>query len=153
RVMGGARASSAIAELVEQGIAEVAPAHLRVQRARVVRLASSYETAAAWHEAAQQQLEGLSLHQGQSLRKQLAVMGLLLSTLPRPSSVQAPRSAKPRDWTLTEIRKTTKATEATLAALERLGLIRVEDAEIRRDPLAHRQVAQSAPFALTLAQG
>jgi primosomal protein N' (replication factor Y) len=148
KAVGGARASTAIAELVEQGLAELAPAHLRTQRARVVRLAVSYEEAARWHETAQQQLEQLSLHQAPGLRKQLAVMGLLLATSPRTASAQA----QSRHWTLTEVRKTTRATAATLAALQRLGLIQVEEAEIRHDPVARRKAAHSAPLELTSAQ-
>jgi primosomal protein N' (replication factor Y) len=147
KAMGGARASTAIAELLEQGLAEVAPAHLRIQRARVVRLAVAYEEAARWHETTQQQLEQLTLHQAQSLRKQLAVMGLLLATSPRIASAQAPRH-----WTLTEVRKTTKATDATLAALQRQGLIQIEDAEVRHDPLANRRVTRRESFDLTTAQ-
>ncbi len=148
KMMGGARASTAIAELVEQGLAELAPAHLRTQRARVVRLAVSYEEAANWHATAQSQLEQLSLHQAQSLRKQLAVMGLLLSTTPRSSSAQT----QPRHWTLTEVRKTTKATDATLAALQRLGLVQVEEAEVSQNPLERRKIARSEPLELTSPQ-
>jgi primosomal protein N' (replication factor Y) len=148
KALGSARASTAIAELVEQGLAEVAPAHLRTRRARVVRLAVSYEEAARWHETTQQQLEQLTLHQAQSLRKQLNVMGLLLATSPRTTSAQA----QPRHWTLTEVRKTTRATDTTLNALQRLGLIQIEEAEVRADPLAHRKVARSASLALTTAQ-
>lgn len=148
KALGSARASTAIAELVEQGLAEVAPAHLRIQRARVVRLAVAYEEAARWYETAQQQLEQLSLHQAQSLRKQLAVMGLLLATSPRAPAAHE----QPRHWTLTEVRKTTKATDATLNALQRLGLIEIEEAEVRHDPLANRKVARSAPWQPTAAQ-
>jgi primosomal protein N' (replication factor Y) len=50
------------------------------------------------------------------------------------------------------VRKTTKATSATLEALQALGLIEMGEAEVQHDPLARRQVAQSAPFALTAAQ-
>jgi primosomal protein N' (replication factor Y) len=145
-MLGGARAGTAIAELLEQGFIELIPAHLRTQR--VVRLAVPYEQVAQWREETQQQLDTLSPKRALSVRKQLAVIGLLLATSPRVSSPDTPA----RHWTLTEVRKATKATPSIFDALQRLGLIVIEDATIARNPLEDRPATPSAPLPLTSAQ-
>ena len=83
QAMGEARAGAAIAELVETGMAELVPVHLRAQKARVVRLTVVAEEAVRWREETQQQLDSLPPSKAVSMRKQLAVIGLLLATSPR----------------------------------------------------------------------
>jgi primosomal protein N' (replication factor Y) len=146
RALGGARAGTAIAELLERGVVDLVPAHLRTQR--VVRLAASHDQATQWSEEAQQKIETLSERPALSLRKQLAVIRLLLATSPR-----APvGGANQKHWTLTEVRKATKATPATFDALQCLGLIAIEDALAQHDPLEGRPAAPSAPLPLVPAQ-
>jgi primosomal protein N' (replication factor Y) len=147
-MLGAARAGTAIAELLEQRLVDLVPAHLRTQRTRIVRLATSYDQAAQWREEAQQQLDTLSPQRALSLRKQLAVIGLLLATSPRTPAT----GAAAKHWTLTEVRKATKATQATFDALQRLGLLVVEDAEVARNPVEERPATPSAPLPLTPAQ-
>ena len=146
QVLGGARAGTAIAELLERGMLDLIPAHLRTQR--VVRLAAPYDQAAQWSEEAQQKIETLSERQALSLRKQLAVIRLLLATSPRAPT----EGASQKHWTLTEVRKATKATPATFDALQRLGLIAIEDALAQHDPLEGRPATPSAPLPLVPAQ-
>lgn len=148
RALGGARAGTAIAELLGAGVAELVPAHLRTQRVRVVRLAAPYHEAVRWREETQRHLERLSPRQAQSVRRQLAVMRLLLAT----SSKTPASGVEAKHWTLTEVRKATKATPATFDALQRLGLIAIEDAEVQRDPVAWQSAAPSAQLPLTPAQ-
>ena len=148
QTMGDARAGVAIAELVESGMAELVPAHLRTQKARVVRLTVASEEAVRWREEAQQQLESLSPRQAQSVGRQLAVISLLLATSPKAAAA----GAQAKHWTLTEVRKATKATPPVFEALERLGMIAIEDAEVQRAPVAGSPVTASAALALTSAQ-
>jgi primosomal protein N' (replication factor Y) len=147
-MLGAARAGTAIAELLEHRVVDLVPAHLRTQRARVVRLAAPYDEAARWREETQQQLDTLSPQRALSVRKQLAVIGLLLAT-----SARTPTPGVPvKHWTVTEVRKATKATQPTFEALQRLGLLAIEDAEVSRNPLEERPATPSAPLRLTLAQ-
>ncbi|HLW01228.1 MAG TPA: primosomal protein N' [Ktedonobacterales bacterium] len=147
-MLGAARAGTAIAELLQHQVVDLVPAHLRTQRARVVRLATSYDEAARWREETQQQLDTLSAAKVLSVRKQLAVISLLLATSPRTPTPGAPA----KHWTLTEVRKATKATPPTFDALQRLGLLAIEDAEVARNPLEERPAASSAPLRMTPAQ-
>ncbi len=147
-MLGAARAGTAIAELLEHRLVDLVPAHLRIQRARVARLAVSYDEALRWREETQQQLDTLSPQKALSVRKQLAVIDLLLATSPRTPTPGVPA----RHWTLTEVRKATKATPVTFEALQRLGLLEIEDTEVARDPLEERPAAPSAPLPLTPAQ-
>jgi primosomal protein N' (replication factor Y) len=147
-MLGAARAGTAIAELLEHRVVDLVPAHLRTQRARVARLAAAPDQAARWLEETQHQLDTLSPQRALSVRKQVAVIGLLLATSPH-----APVSgALAKHWTLTEVRKATKATPATFEALQRLGLLAIEDAEVARNPLEERPATPSAPLRLTSAQ-
>ncbi|HEY7349690.1 MAG TPA: primosomal protein N' [Ktedonobacterales bacterium] len=148
QMLGTARAGTAIAELLEHRLVDLVPAHLRTQRARIVRLAASYDEAARWCEETRRQLDTLSPQRALSVRKQLAVIGLLLATSSRTPATGAPA----KHWTLTEVRKVTKATQATFDALQRLGLLAIEDAEVARNPLEDRPAAPSAPLPLTAAQ-
>ncbi len=148
QALGGARAGAAIAELVEAGVAELVPVHLRAQQARVVRLAVSSEDAIRWREETQRQLETLSARQAQSVGRQLAVISLLLATSPRATA----SGGEKKHWTLTEVRKATKATGPTFEALQRLGLIIVEDADVQREPVAGSAGIASAALPLTPAQ-
>ncbi|HEX6777394.1 MAG TPA: DEAD/DEAH box helicase, partial [Ktedonobacterales bacterium] len=148
QAMGEARAGAAIAELVEAGMAELVPAHLRAQKARVVRLTVAAEEAVRWREETQQQLESLSPRQVLSVGRQLAVISLLLATSPKAAA----GSAQAKHWTLTEVRKATKATPPVFEALERLGMIAIEDAEVQRAPVAASPVTASAALPLTSAQ-
>jgi primosomal protein N' (replication factor Y) len=147
QTMGEARAGAAIAELVEAGMAELVPAHLRAQKARVVRLTVPSEEAVRWREETQQQLESLSPRQAQSVGRQVAVISLLLATSPKAAA-----GAAAKHWTLTEVRKATKATPPVFEALERLGMIAIEDAEVQRAPVAASPVTASAALPLTSAQ-
>jgi primosomal protein N' (replication factor Y) len=147
-MLGAGRAGTAIAELLEHRVVDLVPAHLRTQRARVVRLATSYDEAARWREETQQQLDTLSPQKAVSVRKQLAVISLLLATSPKTPAAGTPA----KHWTLTEVRKATKATQVTLDALEHLGLLAIEDEEVARNPVESRPVIPSAPLALTNAQ-
>src|SRR5579859_231271 len=62
-MLGSARAGTAIAELLEHRLVDLVPAHLRTQKARVVRLATSYEAATHWREETLQKLDSLSERQ------------------------------------------------------------------------------------------
>ena len=146
QALGRARAGTAIVQLLERGIVELVPAHLRTQR--IVRLATSYDQAAQWGEEAQEKIEQLPERQTLSVRKQLAVIRLLLATSPRTPN----GAASQKHWTLTEVRKATKATPVTLDTLQRLGLIAIEDALAQHDPLEGRPATPSAPLPLTPAQ-
>ncbi len=147
-MLGAARAGTAIAELLQHQVVDLVPAHLRIQRARVARLAVSYDEAARWREETQQQLETLSPQKALSVRKQLAVISLLLATSSRTPAPGTPA----KHWTLTEVRKATKATPPTFEALQRLGLLAIEDAEVARNPLEERPAAPGAPLRMTQAQ-
>ncbi|HEU5369898.1 MAG TPA: hypothetical protein VFU69_15605, partial [Ktedonobacterales bacterium] len=72
-MLGAARAGTAIAELLEHRVVDLVPAHLRTQRARVARLATSPDQAARWLEETRQQLDMLSPQRALSVRKQVAV--------------------------------------------------------------------------------
>lgn len=169
-VLGTSRARKAIRELRDAGQiaarAELPEGFLAARRERVVRMAGSVERIAAWRAKAREALDALA-HAGQErnprrpptrgarstrephaerLLRQLAVVDVL----ERP--VQTTPFGLPEAWRLEELRRLTRATQVALRELESAGLIEIAEVEVRRDPLAGRQIERTGPLPLTPAQ-
>jgi len=57
-----------------------------------------------------------------------------------------------RSWRLEELRRLTRVTPGALAELAAAGLVAIQAVEVRRDPLAGRDILRTAPLTLTAQQ-
>ncbi|HLJ81704.1 MAG TPA: primosomal protein N', partial [Ktedonobacterales bacterium] len=133
---------------------ELPGAQAGIRRERIVRLAGTPETLAAWRETARAHLDTLppppparrphrrpaapGEREAERLLRQLAV----LDVLSRPASDAG-------IWRLEELRRLTRATLGALAELERAGLVAIAEVDVRHDPLAGRTIARNDPLPLT----
>ncbi|MBF6590470.1 MAG: primosomal protein N' [Ktedonobacterales bacterium] len=165
--LGVARAGAAIHTLLEHGhvtlTAEIPDPFTRSRSERRVRLLALSDTLEEWRADARAALDrrpaeggavarvpsgrsGSPERRAERVLRQLAV----LDVLARPSrGVDALRNGV---WRLEDLCRLTRASAPTLAELEAAGLIAVEDAEVRHDPLAGQAIARTEPLALTPAQ-
>lgn len=162
--LGAQRARAAINALLHAGCAsmvvEVAGVQREQRRERHIRLVGSAEQIAAWQHTARTQLDERTAQQpvaargrrvtgqrvssgeqqSERLLRQLAVIDVL--TRPDVSHV----------WRLEELQRLTRITAAALREMEQGGLVAIDEALVRRDPLAGQVIAETTPLPLTHAQ-
>jgi primosomal protein N' (replication factor Y) len=159
--LGPQRARTAISALVRSGYAslvtEIPAAQREKRHARIVRLTGTSAQVGRWQETARKALDERmgrptlrdqavaprsrsEEREGERLLRQLAVIDVLT----RPG-IEAP-------WRLEELQRLTRATATALRELQAAGLIEVDEATVRHDPLAGRDIAQTSPLSLTAAQ-
>jgi len=132
KALGRKKAQRAVSQLVKRGLAlrsyELAPARVKP------RLELHLSLAVAPGEA-QREIDGLLSRRA---GKQAALLGFLKQ---RP---------QPVPWA--EARQEVGCTKAVADALVAKGLVRVQQVEVRRDPLSRQAVTPSPPLTLTAAQ-
>jgi primosomal protein N' (replication factor Y) (superfamily II helicase) len=159
--LGPQRARAAVSALVASGYAslvtEIPAGQREKRRERLVRMTGTSAQLAAWQQTARAALDQRTgqrtqreetstqrsrgeEREGERLLRQLAV----LDVLSRPG-LETP-------WRLEELQRLTRATITALRELQTAGLIAIDEAAVRHDPLAGRDIAQTAPLALTPAQ-
>lgn len=162
--LGPQRARAAITTLIASGhaslVTEISATQREKRRERLVRLAGTPEQIASWQHVARAALDerpARSLEssasrrarpqrsrgeeqQAERLLRQLAVLDVLS------------RPGLPQSWRLEQLQRLTRATATALRELQSAGLITIDEVLVRRDPLAGRAIAQTAPLPLTPAQ-
>ena len=159
--LGVQRARAAITALVASGYAslttEIPPSQREKRRERRVRLAGTPAQLAEWQQTARAALDERTGRQtqrekpiarrsrgeereGERLLRQLAI----LEVIARPG-LETP-------WRLEDLQRLTRATTTALRELQKAGLIEIDEVTVRHDPLAGRDIVQTAPLPLTPAQ-
>ena len=130
-LLGKRRGSTIISQLVELGLIErtyeLEPIKVKTQQLPYIHLTVNVE-------------------------KALSIALSILKRAPKHSSLLKLLSAQTSPISLAEAKLTAKCDTATVNALIRKGLIRIENVEVRRAPLSHYQIQLSQPLNLTGAQ-
>jgi primosomal protein N' (replication factor Y) len=172
-VLGKTRAQVAMQALLERGAirlaVEVPEMFARARTERRVRLLATADKLEEWRAGARTTLDAIAVpgaqatsgrrarptrapvggeinRQAEQVLRQLAVLDVLAS----PSR----GTAEPDGgvWKIEELQRLTRATASSLAEMQAAGLITVEEAQVRYDPLAGRTIARTQPLALSPAQ-
>lgn len=169
--LGGRRAAAVLDELLARGeirlALELPEAQTRTRRERTVRLVATPAALDAWRAATRARLDALPAlparrpqrdgpreeHEAEQLLRQLAVLDLLARA--RQDSQGSQDIAEPATttvWRLEELRRLSRATDAALRELATAGLIAIEEADVRHDPMAGRRIPHNDPLTLTAPQ-
>jgi primosomal protein N' (replication factor Y) len=167
--LGGRRAAAVLDDLLARGeirlALELPEAQTRTRRERTVRLAAAPAALDAWRDATRARLDALPVlptrrrsrlegpreeQAAERLLRQLAVLDLLARA--RQDSQDIAEPATTTVWRLEELRRLSRATDAALRELATAGLIAIEEADARHDPMAGRRIARNAPLTLTAPQ-
>ncbi len=163
--LGGRRAAAVLDDLLARGeirlALELPEAQTRTRRERTVRLVATPAALDAWRAATRARLDALPArrpqrdgpreeHEAERLLRQLAVLDLLARA--RQDSQDIAEPATTTVWRLEELRRLSRATDAALRELATAGLIAIEEADARHDPMAGRRIPRNAPLTLTAPQ-
>ncbi|HET9112080.1 MAG TPA: primosomal protein N' [Ktedonobacterales bacterium] len=165
--LGARQARAVIRALVERRLArlttELPATALRPRRERMARLSAPPAQVEAWRAETRAKLDALVAAQPVASPTSRRRRSLAWAAAPRPTDHESERllrqlaavdvlerAAAP--WRVEELLRLTRATPTGFAELERAGLVVVEHAEARHDPLAGRTIEPTTALPLTPTQ-
>ena len=166
-VLGKSRAGEAIHRLQQQQLVTVnvqlSGTQARRRSTRYVRLSATAEALEKWRRQAHQQLETLPILRsqraswqasakdakiGERLLRQLAALDIVQGW----STTAEDQTNGHTGWRIEELRKLTRITASALDELADMGLVKLEEVQLRHDPLAGRRIDRTEPLVLSPAQ-
>lgn len=165
--LGARQARAVIRALIERRLArlttELPATALRPRRERMARLNAPPEQVEAWRAETRAKLDVLLAAQPVTEPASRRRRSVAWAAAPRPTGHESERllrqlaavdvlerAAAP--WRVEELLRLTRATPAAFTELERAGLVVVERAEARHDPLAGQTIEPTTPLPLTPTQ-